>query len=79
MYIHEIKKYIFLRAREYLTSITKKYKKAQLDKTIARRYRGPFVWDFESNLQHSSVTYLALYLIFTTLHDQNYSRTLQAS
>lgn len=51
----------------------------QADKTVAERYRGPFVWDFESNLQHSSVTYLALCIIFTTLHDQNYSRTLQAS
>lgn len=59
--------------------LNRKYKKVQANKTVAGRCRGPFVWDFESNLQHSSVTYLALCIIFTTLHDQNYSRSLHAS
>lgn len=76
------REYFFLLLTRYdkrTLSVSRKYNKVQANKTVAGRYRGPFVWDFESNLQHSSVTYLALCIIFTTLHDQNYSRSLQAS
>jgi len=40
---------------------------------------GAHLYGTLNRIRTSSVIYLALCLLFTTLHDQNYSRTLRTS